>query len=66
MDFAPELLRMNDGKLLTGAEGWAKRRAEILEILDRECYGRMPGAPAKTEGVVESVDEKCCADAAIS
>ncbi len=61
MDFAPELLRMNDGKLTADAEGWAKRRAELLEILDRECYGRMPQAPEKTVGTVESTEEKCCA-----
>jgi hypothetical protein len=42
MDSMPELLRMKDGTVVTGAEQWPARRAEILEDFEREVYGRIP------------------------
>jgi hypothetical protein len=44
---APPLLVMNDGRRITTPAMWAQRRTELLEIFDREIYGRVPEA-AKT------------------
>jgi hypothetical protein len=39
----PDPLKMNDGKPVTSAQAWwAKRRPEIVEMFDREIYGRTP------------------------
>jgi hypothetical protein len=43
----PPLLVMDDGREITTPELWAERRRELLEIFDREFYGRLPQA-AKT------------------
>lgn len=43
----PELLRFADGTPVTSARGWDRRRREIVELFDREIYGRVPRtAPA--------------------
>lgn len=43
----PELLRFADGTPVTTAKGWERRRREIVELFDREVYGRLPAtAPA--------------------
>jgi hypothetical protein len=45
----PDPLRFNNGtKVTTAKEWWTKRRPEIVEIFDREIYGRVP---AKTPAV---------------
>lgn len=38
----PELLRFADGRRVRSARDWAKRRAELVELFDREIYGRVP------------------------
>lgn len=39
----PDPLVMNNGKKVTSAKvWWSKRRPEIVELFDREIYGRMP------------------------
>jgi len=38
----PELLRFADGAPVRTAEEWPRRRAEIVELFDREVYGRVP------------------------
>ncbi len=39
----PDPLRMNNGKLVkTAKDWWIKRRPEIVELFDREIYGRVP------------------------
>lgn len=43
----PPLLQMNDGRRITTPAMWNARREELLEIFDREFYGRLPEA-AKT------------------
>lgn len=40
----PELMRMNDGTAVT-AENWQSRRAEILDILQENEFGRLPPEP---------------------
>jgi hypothetical protein len=45
----PDVLTLNDGKKVTTAkEWWSKRRPEIVELFNREVYGRVP---AHTPGV---------------
>jgi lysophospholipase L1-like esterase len=41
-DYLPDLLKMSDGTKVTRAEQWPARRAEILELFEREFYGRIP------------------------
>src|SRR5262249_9074415 len=41
---APPLLAMSDGRKITTPAMWQQRRAELLEIFDREIYGRVPTA----------------------
>ncbi|HEY4328089.1 MAG TPA: acetylxylan esterase [Phycisphaerae bacterium] len=38
----PDSLTMNDGTKVTKPEQWPARRAEIVEMFDREIYGRVP------------------------
>src|SRR4029453_12901087 len=38
----PPLLAMNDGRKITTPALWEQRRKELLEIFDREFYGRLP------------------------
>jgi hypothetical protein len=41
-DTLPDVLKLKDGTRVTTPEQWAKRRAEIVEDLEREVYGRIP------------------------
>ena len=44
----PDPLLLNNGKRVTSAKvWWAKRRPEIVELFDREIYGRMPANTPK-------------------
>ena len=38
----PEALRFRNGRPVTSAREWPKRRAEIVEDFEREVYGRVP------------------------
>jgi hypothetical protein len=40
----PPLLVMKNGRRITTPAQWQKHRAELLEIFDREFYGRVPKA----------------------
>lgn len=51
----PDPLTMNNGKKVTNAAQWPKRRAEIVEDFDREILGRVPKqVPAIKWSVVNS------------
>lgn len=43
----PDPLVMKNGRRVTGAKMWSKRRVEIIEDFDREVYGRVPRHPPK-------------------
>jgi hypothetical protein len=46
----PDPLRLNDGKEVTTANRWwSERRPEIVEIFDREIYGRVPSNVPKVD-----------------
>lgn len=38
----PDVLTFDDGTRVRGARDWPRRRAELLEALSREMYGRVP------------------------
>lgn len=40
--FLPNPLEFNDGTKVSRPEQWPARRAEIIELFDREIYGRIP------------------------
>jgi hypothetical protein len=56
----PDPLTLNNGKRVTSAKAWwTKRRPEIVELFDREIYGRVPAStPKVTWEVVSSKQEK--------
>lgn len=43
----PELLRFADGRPVKTPRDWGRRRAEIVELFDREIYGRVPKSAPK-------------------
>lgn len=45
-----------DGTKVKTAADWRKRRAEILDLFQREMYGRLP--PKPTAMVTELLDER--------
>ncbi len=50
----PDPLLMNGGTKVTTPAQWAKRRAEIVELFDREVYGRRPKVLPKVKWEVLS------------
>lgn len=56
----PDVLTLNDGKKVTSPRAWwATRRGEIVEIFDREIYGRVPAHTPKVKWeVVSTTNEK--------
>lgn len=56
----PDPLVMNNGNKVTSAKmWWTERRPEIVEIFDREIYGRVPkNVPAVKWEVVSTTSEK--------
>lgn len=41
-DSMPDVLKMADGTKVTSAAQWAARRRELVELFEREVYGRIP------------------------
>jgi hypothetical protein len=55
----PDPLVTNNGAKVTTAAQWKARRAEIVELFDREVYGRRPKAlPKVTWQVVKTSEER--------
>jgi hypothetical protein len=52
----PPLLVLNDGTPVRGAADWAKRRAEILALLESQMFGRAPGRPDDMAFAVDALD----------
>jgi hypothetical protein len=56
-DSMPDLMTFKDGTRVTTADEWPKRRAEIVEQIEREIYGRVPkNVPPVTWTVAATVD----------
>jgi hypothetical protein len=54
-DSLPNLMTFKDGKKVSRADQWPKRRAEIVEDFEREVYGRIPKhVPAVTWEVTDT------------
>jgi len=51
----PDPLTFKNGKKVTTAKEWWKRRAEIVEDFDREIYGRVPKNVPKVTWIVTSI-----------
>ncbi|MBN2048095.1 MAG: hypothetical protein JW750_09650 [Anaerolineaceae bacterium] len=49
----PDPLRFKDGSPVRSAQDWQKRRAEVMEIVLDQVYGRVPDVPYKVEVEVE-------------
>ncbi len=55
----PSLLKFADGTEIKSAKDWQRRRGELLEIFDREVYGRTPKRlPKVSWKLVEEKQEK--------
>jgi len=48
----PDPLRFVDGRPVTAAAEWPKRREEVLGLFERDVYGRSPAPPAAMRFVV--------------
>jgi (4-O-methyl)-D-glucuronate---lignin esterase len=53
----PDPLTFNNGSKVTNASQWRRRRAEIVELFDREVYGRRPKNIPKVTWTVTSTSE---------
>src|SRR5262245_38603879 len=53
----PDPLTFNDGSKVKTAAQWRRRRAEILELFDREVYGRRPKNIPKVNWTVASTTD---------
>jgi hypothetical protein len=56
-DSMPDLMTFKDGTKVRTADQWPKRRAEIVEELEREVYGRVPKNLPKVQWEVTKTDE---------
>jgi hypothetical protein len=62
----PDPLVLNDGKKVTTAKmWWQQRRPELVELFDREIYGRVPKATPKVTWEVKSTKQGMNGDVAI-
>jgi lysophospholipase L1-like esterase len=52
----PDVLRMKDGRRVTTARQWQKRRREIIDGFEREVYGRIPANVPKVTWTVTATD----------
>lgn len=59
--FKPELMRLDDGAMVTNAEMWAKRREELVELFSRGMFGSVPTAPERATMRATEAREDCCA-----
>lgn len=62
----PDPLKMNDGRKVTSAKmWWQKRRPEIVELFDREIYGRVPKNTPKVTWEVTATSEETVGGTAV-
>ena len=61
----PDPLTFNDGSKVKNASQWSRRRAEIVEMFDREVYGRRPKNTPKVTWTVASTTEGVTANVPI-
>jgi hypothetical protein len=62
----PDALKLNNGQRVTNANGWNNtRRAELLELFEREVYGRTPKTTPKVTWEVLSTTREMNGDVPI-
>jgi len=61
----PDPLTFNDGSKVKNASQWSRRRAEIVEMFDREVYGRRPKTIPKVTWTVASTTDGVTANVPI-
>jgi hypothetical protein len=64
-DSMPDLMTFKDGKKVTTADQWPKRRAEIVDAFEREVYGRVPKDVPKVKWEVTETVEGESGDVAV-
>ena len=52
----PDVLTLKNGRKVTSARQWARRRAEIIEDFEREVYGRVPKNVPRVTWTVTATD----------
>jgi hypothetical protein len=59
----PDVLTLQNGEKVRSAEGWwQRRRPELVELFDREIYGRMPNNTPKVDWRVIKTEEQKLGD----
>jgi hypothetical protein len=53
----PDVMKMQNGTMVTRADQWPARRKEILELFEREVYGRIPANVPKVTWEVTNTTE---------
>ncbi len=61
----PDPLVTTGGERVATAEGWARRRPEILRLFETHVYGRSPGPPPALSFEVTSVEKRALAGEAV-
>jgi hypothetical protein len=62
----PDPLLLANGKRVTSAKTWwSKRRPQIVELFDREIYGRVPSSTPKVTWTVTSTERTTVGDVAV-
>ena len=52
------LTNADGGKVATAADWWSKRRPQLVELFEREIYGRIPATAPKVTWTVQTVDRE--------
>lgn len=61
----PDLFSRLDGSKVTNADGWRDRAAELVDLMQRGMYGRMPGRPGAMKVRVLLAETNCSAGGAL-
>lgn len=61
----PDLFTKLDGTKVTRGQEWFERRVELLDLLQRGMYGRMPGTPGGMKAVVREIAGEELAEVAV-
>ena len=54
-DSMPNVLKLNNGKMVTSAKQWPERRRELVELFEKEVYGRVPKNAPKVRWEVTGI-----------
>ena len=57
-DYPDPLIYADGSKVKSGQEWWSKRRPQLVEIFEREIYGRVPKTTPKVTWTVQTIDHE--------